>query len=298
MELRHLRYFVAVAEHGSFSRAAAALGTAQPSLSQQVRQLEREIGTELFVRDRRKIALTAAGAAFLAETRALFAQLDTAVTHAREAGRGLRGELRIGYTPSAMMSTLPVAIRAYRLDHPDVRLTLLPLTLDALVTALRRHDIDNAVFPVQPDLRRFSDIDVRRIGTLELGAVVPAGHALARRDAFAIEEIGSETLILYGRDAGDIYDVVVKLCRERDFTPAHIEEINRVETILGLVAAGEGISIVPQVYATLGYRGVAYRSLMPAPEPFALVVAGAANAHSPLGAAFMDAAERAARAAP
>jgi DNA-binding transcriptional LysR family regulator len=288
MELRHLRYFVAVAEHGSFSKAAAALETAQPSLSQQIRQLEREIGTELFTRERRKIALTAAGAAFLAETRALFAQLDTAVTHAREAGRGLRGELRIGYTPSAMMSTLPVAIRAYRLDHPDVRLTLLPMTIDALTAALRGHEIDNAVFPVQPDLRRFADIDVRRIGTLELGAVVPDGHPLARRASFAIEEIGAETLILYGRDAGDIYDVVLKLCRERDFTPARIEEINRVETILGLVAAGEGVSIVPEVYASLGFRGVAYRELDPAPEPFALIVAGAHDAHSPLGAAFMD----------
>jgi DNA-binding transcriptional LysR family regulator len=135
----------------------------------------------------------------------------------------------------------------------------------------------------------------RTIATVGLGAVVPAGHPLAARRTFAIEEIGAETLILYGRDAGDVYDVVLAQCRERNFIPAHIEEINRVETILGLVAAGQGISVVPQVYETIGFPGVAYRRLAPPPEPFELVVAQSADARSPLADAFSETCERATR---
>ncbi len=287
IELRHLRYFIAVAEQRSFSRAAAALDTAQPSLSQQIRALEDEIGVELFSREKRQIALTTAGEAFLVEARALVAQLDVAVTYAREAGRGLRGELRIGYTPSAMMSTLPSAIRAFRIGHPDVRLRLRAMPINALIDALRAHEIDSAAFLAQPDVRRFAEIDARRIGSLAVGGVVPSGHRLARRRSFAIEDIGTDTLILYARDIGDVYDVVMAQCRERDFVPARIEEVDRVETILGLVAAGEGISIVPRVYETLAFRGVVFRPLRPAPDPFAMLVARGRDARSELAAAFI-----------
>jgi DNA-binding transcriptional LysR family regulator len=282
-----LRYFIAVAEQLSFSRAAALLQTAQPSLSQQIRHLEDEIGVELFTREKRQIALTAAGEAFLVEARLLVAQLETAVTYAREAGRGLRGELRIGYTISAMMSKLPSVIRAFRVDHPNVRLRLRAMALGELIDALRRHEIDSAVFLAQPDLRRFADLDARRIGSLVVGGVVPKGHRLAQRPSFSIEEIGTDTLILYARDVGDIYDVVMEQCRKRDFLPARIEEVDRVETILGLVAAGEGVSIVPQVYETLRFRDVVYRPLRPAPEPFAMLVARGRDARSELATAFI-----------
>lgn len=288
MELRHLRYFIAVAENLSFSRAAEALDTAQPSLSQQIRHLEDEIGVELFRREKRQIALTPAGDAFLIEARAVVAQLDTAVTHAREAGRGLRGELRIGYTFSAMMWTLPAAIRSFRRDHPNVRLVLRVSGQGELHDALRRHEIDSAMFLAQPDLRRFADVNARAIGTLDIGAVVPAGHRLAARASFAIEEIEDETLILYARSAGDLYDHVIAQCRDHGFTPARIEETDRVETILGLVAAGEGISVVPNVYETLGFRDIVYRKLSPALEPFVMVVANGRSSRADLASAFTE----------
>ena len=288
MELRHLRYFIAVAEHLSFSRAAEALETAQPSLSQQIRHLEDEIGVELFTREKRQIELTPAGDAFLIEARGIVAHLDTAVTYAREAGRGLRGELRIGYTFSAMMWTLPAAIRAFRSDHPNVRLVLRVMGQGELHDALRRHEIDSAMFLAQSDLRRFADVNARSIGNLEIGAVVPAGHRLAQRTSFAIEDIKDETLILYARSAGDLYDHVLAQCRERGFTPARIEETDRVETILGLVAAGEGISIVPNVYETLGFRDIVYRPLAPALDPFSMVVASARGSRGDLATAFVE----------
>jgi DNA-binding transcriptional LysR family regulator len=288
VELRHLRYFIAVAEELSFSKAAEVLRTAQPSLSQQIRQLEDEIGVELFDRQKRQIALTTAGAAFLAEARQIIAQIDTAALHAREAGHGLRGELRVGYSFSAMMWTLPAAIRSYRRNHPNVRLRLRALALGEIIDALRRHDIDAAMFLAQSDLRRFSDVNARGIATLETGAIVPVGHRLAHRPSFAIEELADETLILYARAVGDLYDHVLAQCRARGFTPARIEEVGRVETILGLVAAGEGISLVPRVYQSLGFRDIVYRELSPALEPFAMIVANGRGARNDLSAEFVE----------
>jgi DNA-binding transcriptional LysR family regulator len=287
IEIRHLRYFIAVAEALNFSRAAERLGTAQPSLSQQIRGLEREIGVELFGRGNRRVTLTAAGAEFLAEARELVAHLDRAISHAREAGRGLRGELRVAYSPSTMMSTLPLAIRAYRVGHPDVRITLRALAPTALLEALGRREIDVGVLLDRHGAARLPDIDMRRIGSLPFAIVLPEGHPLAGRHALAIEEIGSETLILYARHLTDVHDIVVGMCRERGFTPARIQEVDRVEAILGLVAAGEGVSIVPRVYESLLFRGVEYAALSPAPKPISMVVARNSAAHSTLAEAFV-----------
>jgi DNA-binding transcriptional LysR family regulator len=298
MELRHLRYFVAVADALNFTRAAEALGTAQPSLSQQIRALEAEIGADLFDREKRQIALTPAGEQFLPEVRAMLARLDVAVTHAREAGRGLRGELRIAYTVSAMMSTLPAAIRAYRADHPDVRMTLSTMANLSTLDALRRHEADVGVLLAQRDLNRLTGIEARAIGSLAIGAVFPQGHRLARRRAISIDEIGGETLILYARKLADMHDVVLDMCRERHFVPARIEEVDRIETILGLVAAGEGVSIVPRLYETLHFPGIAYTALKPEPAPFTMIVARAAGGHSALTSAFVDTCERVAATTP
>jgi DNA-binding transcriptional LysR family regulator len=296
MELRHLRYFVAVAEHLNFSRAAEALGTAQPSLSQQIRQLETEMDLELFTRERRQIALTAAGDVFLGEVRTLLGQLDLAVMHAREAARGLRGELRIAYTVSTMMTFLPSAIRAYRADQPNVRLTLTALANISTVEALRRREADIGVLVSHRDLSSVSGIEMRPIGSLPIGLVMPNGHRLAQRTSVALEEIENETLIVYARRLGDIYDVVLRLCHERGFVPARVEEVDRVETILGLVAAGEGVSIVPRLYETLEFSGITYTALEPAPEPFTMMAARSNDARSPLSTAFVETCERVGRA--
>lgn len=295
MELRHLRYFVAVAEELNFSRAAARLATAQPSLSQQIRQLEDEIGVELFERSRRQIALTQAGDEFLREARAILAQIDLAVANAREVGRGLRGELRLVYTPSAMMSRLPAAIRAFRSSHPAVRINMRGLSLPAALDALRSRDADVAVALAQRDISDDGEIDVRAVSSLDVRMVVPEGHPLASRGAIAIEEIGTERLILYARQLADLFDITMQLCRERNFVPAAVQEVDRVETVLGLVAAGEGVSIIPRVYETLGFRGISYLELDPSPAPFSFVVVTHAGVHSQLATEFADTCSRVAR---
>ncbi len=287
MELRHLRYFIAVAEHLNFSRAAEQLQTAQPSLSQQIRALEDEIGVELFDREKkRRIALTPAGREFLSAARAIVAELELGVANAREIGRGLRGELRIAYTMSAMISTLPESIRAYRAGHGDVRISLRAMAPSAILDALVRREADIGVILANPGTAIAPELEARRIDSLRIGVVVPIGHPLAVRRTIAIEEIGAETLILYERTLAGMYDFTMELCRERGFIPARIVEADRVETILGLVAAGEGVSLVPRAYESLGFRGVAYLGLRPNPAPFAVLVIRNTEAKSILAKEF------------
>jgi len=169
------------------------------------------------------------------------------------------------------------------------------MTNISTVESLRRREADVAVLLVQRDLLLLAEIETRTIGSLAMGVVVPQGHRLARRSAIALEEIGDETLILYARRLADIHDVVLGLCRERGFVPKRIEEVDRIETILGLVAAGEGVSVVPRLYETLAFPGIAYTSITPVPEPFTMVVARTNEARSSLTTAFVETCERVAR---
>jgi DNA-binding transcriptional LysR family regulator len=295
MEMRHLRYFIAVAEQLNFSRAAEQLQTAQPSLSQQIRQLEDEVGVEFFDRSKRQIALTPAGEEFLIAARALVAQLELAIANVRELGRGVRGELRVGYTMSAMISALPEAIRAYRAGHDQVRLTLRAMAPLEIFDAVLRREVDVGVILTNPTTAVSPEIDVRQIDTMRVSAVVPIDHPLARKRSIAVEEIGSETLILYDRVLAGLYDFAMQICRERGFVPARIVEADRVETILGLVAAGEGVSLVPRAYESLGFRGVAYLALRPNPDPFAVVVVRNKKTQSKLATEFAATCARIAR---
>jgi DNA-binding transcriptional LysR family regulator len=288
LELRHIRYFLAVADALNVSRAAEALGTAQPSLSQQIRQLEAEIGTPLFARTNRRMTLTPAGTAFATEARAIVAGVETAVEHAREAARGVRGELRVVYTFTAMVAALPAAIRAFRGAFPNVRITLQSAAAADLSDVLLGREADVAVYLSPRGVDRHEGLETRRLGSFPIGVVLPEGHRLAAKRSVAIEEFGTETLLLWPRRLSDIYDAVLVYARERGFTPARIEEIDRVEAVLGLVAAGEGVSIIPRAYEALGFRGVTYRPLSPALAPFTMVVARRADAGSRMITAFAE----------
>ena len=292
MELRHLRYFLAVAEQLNFSRAAAVLGTAQPSLSQQIRQLEREIGTELFVRGKRQIVLTAAGRELVVEAREIVARVGAVAEHAREAARGLRGELRLAYTVSGMMTILPDVIRAYRADHPDVRVTLRAAGITEILTDVRDGRTDAGVLLMAEPLRQTANVELRPLGSVPIAVMLGARHPAAARPAIALDQIGAAPLIVYRRHLTEIYDVAVALCRERGFTPARIEQVDRLETILGLVAAGEGVSIVPRVYELLRFPGVTYSELTPHAAPFTVVVARNSTRNTELTSAFARICER------
>ncbi|MCG7325593.1 MULTISPECIES: LysR family transcriptional regulator [Achromobacter] len=261
MELRHLRYFTAVAEELHFTRAAARLGIGQPPLSQQIQQLEREIGTPLFLRLPRGIALTEAGAQFLEDARAILASADRAIDMARRLGRGERGAITVGFTASAVFHPyLPRAIRAYRDRYPDVRITLTESNTISLLRGLRAGEVDVAF--VRPPYVLDAEFESERVLDEPMLIALPPGHPLSRKRAVPIAELADEDFVLYPRPIGaGLYDAIQSACQRAGFAPRVIQEAPQMASIVSLVAAGVGISIVPAAMRHMGAQGIEYRPI-------------------------------------
>jgi len=261
MELRHLRYFTAVAEELHFTRAAARLGIGQPPLSQQIQQLEREIGTPLFLRLPRGIALTEAGRQFLDDARAILASADRAVDMARRLGRGERGTITVGFTASAVFHPyLPRAIRAFRDRYPDVRITLTESNTVTLLRGLRAGDVDVAF--VRPPYVLDAEFESERVLDEPMLIALPPDHPLSRKRAVPIAALADEDFVLYPRPIGaGLYDAIQSACQRAGFSPRVIQEAPQMASIVSLVAAGVGISIVPAAMRHMGAQGIEYRPI-------------------------------------
>ena len=264
MELRHLRYFVTVAEEGHVTRAAERLGIQQPPLSQQLRALERELDVQLFRRLPRGVALTAAGEALLVEARVILARVGEARLAARRAARGETGRIGIGFTSSASFHPLvPRTIRAFRDANPLVALSLEESGTGELVEAIRAGRIDAAF--VRSPIAAAAEIAVHSVLAEGMIAVFPAGHRLtAEREAppLALAELASETFILYRRPLGPgLYDAIIAACQRAGFSPQIGQEAPRMLATLSLVAAGLGLTLVPDSMRRLRVDGLAYRRL-------------------------------------
>lgn len=269
MELRHLRYFVAVAEELHFGRAAARLGIAQPPLSQQIRQLERELGVELLVRARR-IALTEPGRVLLAEARAILARVAAAALAVERAGRGETGTLAVGVVASATYGVVPRIFRTFRARHPDVALTLAVMSSGDQAAALRAGRIQLGI--ARPP---FGDETLRAETLVEEPVVValPGGHPLASRRALRLGALADEPFVLFPRDRRPGWsDFVEGLCRAAGFAPRIGEEATELATAMALVAAGVGVTLVPASVQDLRRTGVDYRPIA-APTPRTPLVA-------------------------
>jgi DNA-binding transcriptional LysR family regulator len=262
-ELRHLRYFVAVAEELHFGRAARRLGIAQPPLSQQIRQLEERLGVSLFSRTSRQVALTPAGEALLRGARRALAEVGLATAAARRAATGETDALRVAYTDSAALSVLPGAIRRFRDALPSVHLDLVEGSTAAQVDAVVRDLVDLAVVRgpvVQPALR--TEVVLRESFLVAL----PESHPLAGLADIELRALAGEPMVLFPRHlAPEFHDTIVALCRAADFTPLIEYEGAEYQTILSLVAAGLGVSLVPRSVGNLQRRGVVYRPIPDAP---------------------------------
>src|SRR5471032_1814016 len=284
MELRHLRYFVAVAEELSFTRAAARLHIGQPPLSQQIQALEAEVGAQLLERSKRWVRLTQAGALFLADARRILALSEQAVQTARRAQRGEAGELRIAYTYSTPFTPLFASvINRYRQRYPGVVLTLNEMATLRQVDAIAAREIDlGFVRPAEaiaPATVRLTEL--RRDALL---LVLPTGHALARQSSVAVGELKGSPFVMYPKDAGTgIYPQIFSLCRAAGFVP----QVAEMSAILGLVAAGCGISVLPGSFNSLQMEGVVFRPLSDAAAHTPLLLAQREEAASPLVAAFV-----------
>ena len=262
MELRHLRYFVAVAEEGHVTRAAERLGIQQPPLSQQIRALETELDAQLLRRKPRGVELTPAGRTFLGEAKAILARADEAVAAARRAARGEAGRIGIGFTSSASFHPfVPRAIRAFREAHPLVALSLEESGTTELVDALRAERIDAAF--VRSPVGESADLTVRPLFDEPMVAALPRGHSLSgAADSLPLDALAGETFILYRRPVGPgLHDAIIAACDRAGFSPRIGQEAPRMLSTLSLVAAGLGVTVVPRSMSRLEAEGVAYRAL-------------------------------------
>ena len=258
MELRHLRYFVAVAEELHFTRAAERLHIAQPPLSQQIRALEDELGVQLLLRTRRSVALTDAGAALLERARAMLAQAQALPEELRRIARGEAGELRIGFT-----STLPLTkvlrdvVADHRRSHPDVALNLREMHSQLQFDSLRRGELDVGL--VRYNERAPEGIRLRLLRRDPLRLVVPAGHRFARRKSVTIADCRDEAFIGFPGDAGTGTGPLLKrLAAQAGFEPRIAQEAREATTQIGLVAAGLGIAVLPAPLEAVRIEGVHY----------------------------------------
>jgi DNA-binding transcriptional LysR family regulator len=263
MELRQLRAAVAVAEHLHFGRAASALGMAQPPLSQAIKTLEAELGVTLFHRSTRHVRLTAAGEAFTEDARIALSTVERAGERAKAIGRGEGGDLAIGLVGSAAGYPLPAILRAYRARYPDVRLRFTELPTAAQVDRLRAGTLDLGF--LRPPLSGVDDdLELVPLTREPLVAVLPADHRLAGRAQLPVRALAGEPFVRFPRHLGaGLYDQITEICRRGGFDPRPAQEAVQMQTIVGLVAAGCGVSIVPGSVARFGRPDVAFAQLRP-----------------------------------
>ncbi len=260
LELRHLRYFVAVAEELSFTRAAEKLHMAQPPLSTQIRQLEEEMGAQLFVRDKRRVYLTQPGREMLERARAILAATVDAKEAVRRTASGEVGTLRLGYVPSAMFTeALPTVIRRYKERFPFIQLHLHEIPSMEQLYAVQNRELDVGIVR-RPDTSIPTGVRMEEWYQAPLVAAIPKDHRLASRDTLRIADLKDEPLILFPRQSGiGLYWRVVDLCARAKFRPRIVQETRDYAVMIGLVSAGLGIALVPSDTQYIRLAGVTYR---------------------------------------
>lgn len=261
MELRHLRYFLAVAEELNFTRAAKRLNIAQPPLTQQIKALEAEMGVTLFDRTSYRVELTDAGKSFVPQVVRILADVRNAVMIAKRAALGVFGHVRVGFTESASFNPLvTAAFRNFRAAYPDVEVSLEESASTVLAAALREGRIDAAF--VRPPLRTGEGIDLHMIDEEEMMVAVSSSHPLAQREDLELQELADETFVLYPRVQGPgLADTIITACEKAGFSPKVKQYTPQLSSTINLVAASLGVSIVPGSMQGLQPRAVAYKRL-------------------------------------
>jgi DNA-binding transcriptional LysR family regulator len=261
VELRHIRYFLAVAEERHFTRAAAKLGIGQPPLSQQIKDLEGEIGTALFRRLAHGAELTEAGKAFLAGVDEMPLTAERATVAARRAARGETGSLHVGFTSSATFNVaVTSAIRAFRRAYPDVDLTLEEANTAPLIAGLHEGKLD-AVF-LRPGTSGTEELQLRRLSEDPIVIALPKRHPSAAVEKIDLALLKDDPFLMFPREiAPTLYDTIVGACRKAGFEPIIGQLAPHITSIVNLVAAELGVSLVPASMMQLRVAGIAYRQI-------------------------------------
>ena len=261
MELRHIRYFLVVAEERHFTRAAAKIGISQPPLSQQIKDLEAEIGALLFRRVAHGAELTTAGEAFLQAVKEMPMLAERATRAARRAARGETGSLRIGLTATAVLNAaVPSAIRAFRRAYADVELVLEEASTTRLVAGLQEGSLDAAF--LRPKDSNPEMLQLRLLSEEPMIVALPSGHVAAKQRDVDLASLKDDSFVLFPRTIGPaLYDAIVSACRRAGFEPVIGQFAPQIASMVNLVAAELGVSIVPASTSQLRVRGVAYREI-------------------------------------
>jgi DNA-binding transcriptional LysR family regulator len=259
MELRHLHYFIAVAEELHFRRAADRLNISQPPLSQQIQQLEKELGFPLFYRTKRSVTLTAAGQTFLVGVRQTIAQLDQTIQASQRASRGEQGHLILGFISSSTYNILPSLLQGFRQSSPHIELTLRELSTAAQIQQLQQGQIDLGL--LRPPLDPATGLQSQTLWEESLIVALPSQHLLVQRGdkVVHLSDLAGDFFIGFPRQAAPrLYDQILGLCQQADFSPHIVQEALQMQTIVSLVVAGIGIAIVPASVQNLQRFGVTY----------------------------------------
>ena len=290
-ELRHLRYFVAVAEELNFSRAATRLHMAQPPLSAAIRQLEQELGTQLLLRTTREVRLTDAGRMFLDGARRTLAELERATVDAQRVGAGDLGRVRVAFSWSARFQTLPAIGRAFRASHPDVALLTEEMWNARMLPALRSGAIDVAI-SLCPEIA--SEFSYETMRSEPIVALLTETHPLAGEHALELKALEADRFLLFPRElAPRLYDFMVGLCRRAGFEPTSRNESFHSVWDLEVLGHVQGVALAPASVARDLPENVAAVAIADPPDQVETALVWRTNDPSPANRAFREAAREA-----
>jgi len=292
MELRHLRYFVAVADTENVSRAALKLHVSQPGLSRQVRDLEEEIGFQLFERSAKSLRLTEAGKVFLAEARAVLQRAEEAVTKARAVAGSVSGELHVGYAPSLTVEILPPALRKFQETFPKVRVQLHDLSTEEMLSQLNSGALQVALM-VRPARKNAAGLGIEELARYPMCVAVAPKHPFAKKKTIGLAEVVDEPLIGYTRkDYPDYHEGMEKIFATTGKMPRIAEEHDGVNSIIAAVEAGRGFALVPSCFACMAGPRLKLIPIAPGVAPIPVVAVWRTKEVSDLVEKFVVAARR------
>lgn len=286
MDLRRVRYFLAVAENLHFGKAAERMNVVQPAISQQIKRFEEELGVELFDRSGNEVRLTEAGRQLLPECDRLVAQAEHAVRVARSANAGTRGRVSFGFVDNSICNLLPPLVREYRRRFPDIELRLESLNRADQAAALVDRTIDVGLTPGP-----LSDASVESELFISASLVValPANHRLATLPELRIEQLAEEPFVLFPSAMRTrILEITLSLCASSAFSPNVVQEANQMHTLIALVAAGLGITLVPQWVAGPDSNEIAFRALVGDIAPYELRLGWNRDRRNPAADEFIE----------
>ena len=286
MELRHLRYFVAVAEAENVSRAALKLHVSQPGISRQIRDLEEEIGFQLLERSAKAVRLTAAGKVFLTEAREVLARVETAVKNAREVVQSGSGEIHVGYAPSLTVQILPAALRKFSEQFPRVRVALHDLSTEEMLAQLGEKKLHIAI-TVRPPAKQLRGLHCQELARYAMCVAVAPRHPLAELKSISLKQVAGEPLVAYSRKDYPEYHEMLDRLFAGGRKPRIAGEHDSGTSLIAAVESGQGVALVPSCLACMVGARLKLLPLRPALPPIPVVAIWRREAEDGLAEKFM-----------